>query len=50
MRERCEQLGGYFHVWSEADMGTEVELRIPPLWWFGLSPERTPTLNYYSLV
>ena len=29
MRERSESLGGHFHVWSEGNAGTEVELRIP---------------------
>jgi signal transduction histidine kinase len=29
MRERSEKLGGHLHVWSEANAGTEVELRIP---------------------
>jgi signal transduction histidine kinase/ligand-binding sensor domain-containing protein len=29
MRERSESFGGYLHVWSEGNAGTEVELRIP---------------------
>jgi signal transduction histidine kinase len=29
MRERAEQIGGYFEVWSDAGMGTEVALTIP---------------------
>ena len=29
MRERSESFGGQLHVWSEANAGTEVELRIP---------------------
>jgi signal transduction histidine kinase len=29
MRERSESFGGHFHVWSEANAGTKVELRIP---------------------
>ena len=29
MRERSEGLGGHLHVWSKANAGTEVELRIP---------------------
>ena len=29
MRERSESCGGRLHVWSEANAGTEVELRIP---------------------
>jgi signal transduction histidine kinase len=29
MRERSECFGGYLHVWSEENAGTEVELRIP---------------------
>jgi signal transduction histidine kinase len=29
MRERSESFGGHFHVWSEGNAGTEVELRIP---------------------
>jgi signal transduction histidine kinase len=29
MRERSESLGGHLRVWSEANAGTEVELRIP---------------------
>jgi signal transduction histidine kinase len=29
MRERSESFGGQLHVWSEGNMGAEVELRIP---------------------
>jgi signal transduction histidine kinase/ligand-binding sensor domain-containing protein len=29
MRERTESFGGHLHIWSEANAGTEVELRIP---------------------
>src|SRR4029077_12401057 len=29
MRERSESFGARLHVWSEANAGTEVELRIP---------------------
>jgi signal transduction histidine kinase len=29
MRERSESFGGHLHVWSEANAGTEIELRIP---------------------
>jgi signal transduction histidine kinase/ligand-binding sensor domain-containing protein len=29
MRERSESIGGQFHVWSEKNAGTEIELRIP---------------------
>jgi signal transduction histidine kinase len=29
MRERSESFGSHFHVWSEGNAGTEVELRIP---------------------
>ena len=29
MRERSESFGGRLHVWSEANAGTEIEIRIP---------------------
>jgi signal transduction histidine kinase len=29
MRERCECFGGSFHVWSERNAGTEIEIRVP---------------------
>ena len=29
MRERSERFRGHLHVWSEGNVGTEVELRIP---------------------
>jgi signal transduction histidine kinase len=29
MRERAQQIGGQLEMWSEAGLGTEVELRIP---------------------
>ena len=29
MRERSEGLGGTFHVWSETNAGTEIEIRVP---------------------
>jgi signal transduction histidine kinase len=29
MRERAQQIGGQFEIWSQAGAGTEVELRIP---------------------
>jgi signal transduction histidine kinase len=29
MRERADQIGGQFHVWSSAAAGTEIELSVP---------------------
>jgi hypothetical protein len=29
MRERAEQIGAQFEIWSEVGAGTEVELHIP---------------------
>jgi hypothetical protein len=29
MRERAQQIGAQFEMWSEVGAGTEVELRIP---------------------
>jgi signal transduction histidine kinase/ligand-binding sensor domain-containing protein len=40
MRERAKLMGGKLAVWSEADVGTEVELRIPASRAYETSPAR----------
>jgi signal transduction histidine kinase len=41
MRERAEQIGAHFDIWSEAGAGTEVELRIPGSVAYGTSRRRS---------
>jgi signal transduction histidine kinase len=40
MRERAQQIGGQFDIWSEAGAGTEVDLRIPDSIAYRTSPGR----------
>jgi signal transduction histidine kinase len=40
MRERAQQIGGQFDIWSEAGAGTEVDLRIPDSIAYRTSPVR----------
>jgi hypothetical protein len=40
MRERAQQIGAQFDIWSEVGAGTEVELRIPGSIAYGTSPGR----------
>jgi signal transduction histidine kinase len=40
MRERAQQIGAQFDIWSELGAGTEVELRIPGSIAYGTSPGR----------
>jgi signal transduction histidine kinase len=40
MRERAQQIGAQFDIWSEIGAGTEVELRIPGSIAYGTSPGR----------
>lgn len=41
MRERAKVAGGKLAVWSALDSGTEVELTIPALTAYGISPRRS---------
>ena len=41
MRERATLIGGRLVVWSEADAGTEVELRVPASAAYGTGPRRS---------
>ena len=40
MRERAQQIGAQFDMWSEVGAGTEVELRIPASVAYATSPNR----------
>ncbi len=40
MRERAKLMGGKLTVWSEVDVGTEVELRIPASRAYEIPPAR----------
>ena len=40
MRERAQQIGAQFDIWSEMGAGTEVELRIPGSIAYGTSAGR----------
>jgi signal transduction histidine kinase len=41
MRERAEEIGAHFDMWSEVGAGTEVELRIPGSIAYGTSDDTT---------
>ena len=41
MRERAQEIGAQFDMWSEIGAGTEVELRIPGSVAYGTSPPAT---------
>jgi signal transduction histidine kinase len=40
MRERAQEIGGQFDIWSEVGAGTEMELRIPGAIAYGIAPRR----------
>jgi hypothetical protein len=40
MRERAQQIGAQFDIWSEIGAGTEVDLRIPGSIAYGTSAGR----------
>ena len=40
MRERAQEIGAQFDIWSQAGAGTEVELSIPASIAYGTSPAK----------